>query len=192
MHVRSKSLLVIAGTLLAVAVGCGGESSETPAPAKTPEPAATAPAPVDTSTTTTTVVSTTTTSSPTDAPGASGAMAPAAAAVTLPAGTPAPGEVLPQAAIDEAHQIFTVRCSVCHGMGGKGDGIGSAALNPKPQNYTDPAWQAKVADAEIEKAILEGGAAVGRSPLMVPNPDLKDKPDVVKGLRQIVRGFAAK
>jgi hypothetical protein len=34
-----------------------------------------------------------------------------------------------------------------------------------------------------------GGAAVGRSPAMVGNPDLADKPDVVSALRAMVREF---
>ena len=92
----------------------------------------------------------------------------------------------------EAEQIFSQRCSVCHGMSGKGDGVGSAALNPKPRNYTDPKWQASVNDEHIAKTIVEGGAAVGLSPLMAPNPDLKDKPEVVKALVAKVRSFKGK
>lgn len=89
----------------------------------------------------------------------------------------------------EAHDIFQTRCSVCHGAFGRGDGAGAAALNPKPQNYADPAWQKTVTDEEIEKAIVYGGAAVGKSPLMVPNPDLEGKPGVVAALREKVRAF---
>ncbi len=89
----------------------------------------------------------------------------------------------------QAEQIFSQRCSVCHGMDGKGDGPGAAALNPKPRNYTDAKWQASVTDDLIAKTIVEGGAAVGKSPLMVPNADLKDKPDVVKALVAKVRSF---
>jgi mono/diheme cytochrome c family protein len=89
----------------------------------------------------------------------------------------------------EAHDIFETRCSVCHGAFGRGDGAGAAALNPKPQNYADPAWQKTVTDAEIEKAIVYGGASVGKSPLMVPNPDLEGKPGVVAALREKVRAF---
>jgi mono/diheme cytochrome c family protein len=88
-----------------------------------------------------------------------------------------------------AEQIFATRCSTCHGTDGKGDGPASAALNPKPRNYTDPAWQKSVTDDHIRKTIVEGGAAVGKSPLMVPNPDLAGRPDVVDGLVKIVRGF---
>jgi mono/diheme cytochrome c family protein len=89
----------------------------------------------------------------------------------------------------ESREIFAQRCSVCHGLGGKGDGPASAALNPKPRNYSDPEFQARVDDAHISKIIVEGGPSVGLSPLMVANPDLKDKPDVVEGLVGIVRGF---
>jgi mono/diheme cytochrome c family protein len=89
----------------------------------------------------------------------------------------------------EAHEIFTTRCATCHGPFGRGDGPGAAALNPKPRNYADPAWQKSVTDAQIEKAIVEGGAAVGKSPLMVPNPDLAGKPGVVAALRDKVRSF---
>ena len=34
---------------------------------------------------------------------------------------------------------------------------------------------------------MVGGQSVGLSPMMAPNPDLKDKPEVVKGLVQLVR-----
>lgn len=89
----------------------------------------------------------------------------------------------------EAKTLFATRCTVCHGPAGKGDGPTAAALNPKPRNYTDKAWQAAVKDDQIEKAIVEGGPAVGKSPLMPPNPDLKAKPGVVQALRELIRGF---
>jgi len=96
------------------------------------------------------------------------------------------------AAMKEAQEIFSTRCSVCHGASGKGDGPGSAALNPKPRNFTDAAWQKSVSDEYIEKIIQFGGMAVGKSATMPGNPDLTAKPDVVKGLRATVRGLAQK
>lgn len=89
----------------------------------------------------------------------------------------------------EAQQIFSSRCSVCHGATGHGDGPGAAALTPKPRNYHDKAWQDSVTDDEIEKAIVYGGAAVGRSPSMVANPDLGNKPEVVAALKDMIRQF---
>lgn len=86
-------------------------------------------------------------------------------------------------------EVFNSRCSPCHGTSGRGDGPGAVALNPKPRNYTDAAWQKSVTDEQIRKTIVYGGAAVGKSPIMPASPDLDAKPEVVEGLVAIVRGF---
>ncbi|MEY4577848.1 MAG: hypothetical protein RL701_2551 [Pseudomonadota bacterium] len=91
-----------------------------------------------------------------------------------------------------ADLIFSTRCATCHGQDGKGDGPAAKALNPKPRDYSDAAWQKSVTDAQIKKTIVEGGASVGKSPLMAPNADLADKPVVLDELVKIVRGFAPK
>ena len=70
-----------------------------------------------------------------------------------------------------------------------GDGVAAAALNPKPRSYADKAWQASVDDSMIAKVIVEGGAAIGKSPMMTANPDLKDKPEVVKALVAKIRTY---
>ena len=46
----------------------------------------------------------------------------------------------------KAHEMFATVCAMCHGATGQGDGQAAAALNPKPRNYTDAAWQASVTD----------------------------------------------
>jgi mono/diheme cytochrome c family protein len=92
----------------------------------------------------------------------------------------------------EAQDIFKTRCTMCHGPGGKGDGPAGMALTPRPRNMTDPEWQKSVTDEHIEKIIVGGGSSVGKSVLMPANPDLANKPEVVKALRQIVRGFGPK
>ncbi|MEO6418816.1 MAG: c-type cytochrome [Polyangiaceae bacterium] len=88
-------------------------------------------------------------------------------------------------------ELFQSRCVACHGATGHGDGPGAVALNPKPRNYTDPAWQDKVTDEDIRKTILYGGAAVGKSPNMPANPDLDGKPEL-DGLVKVVRAFKGK
>jgi mono/diheme cytochrome c family protein len=100
-----------------------------------------------------------------------------------------PANAITAEARQEAQQIFATRCSACHGPEGRGNGPGAAAMDPKPRNYHDPDWQRTVTDEEIETAIVYGGAAVKRSPLMVGNPDLASKPAVVAALREIVRNF---
>lgn len=98
-------------------------------------------------------------------------------------------EVITPEAKKEAEELFSARCSTCHGQQGHGDGPASAPLNPKPRNFGDKSWQASVTDAHIENIIQNGGMAVGKSPLMPPNPDLAGKPAVVKALRARVRSL---
>jgi mono/diheme cytochrome c family protein len=90
---------------------------------------------------------------------------------------------------EEARQIFKSLCATCHGEDGLGNGPGAAALTPKPRNYTDKAWQASVTDDQIKQTILMGGAAVGKSPAMPAQPQLKEKPEVVDALVRIIRTF---
>jgi mono/diheme cytochrome c family protein len=89
----------------------------------------------------------------------------------------------------EAKQIFDTRCAACHGSSGNGDGPGARALDPKPRNFADAAWQAAATDEQLTKIIKEGGPAVGKSPGMPSNPDLSAKDDVVVELVKLVRGF---
>jgi uncharacterized membrane protein len=84
---------------------------------------------------------------------------------------------------------FKNLCSTCHGANGDGQTPTAAALNPKPRNFTDAEWQKATSDDAIRKIILEGGPAVGKSPAMPANADLKDKPEVIDALLKTVRGF---
>lgn len=106
-------------------------------------------------------------------------------------GTSAPSPAAPTAASAtpeaEATQIFAGRCSPCHGANGAGDGVAAAALTPRPRNFHDATWQTSVTDAHIETIIREGGAAVGKSPVMPGNPDLAAKPAVIVALRTMIR-----
>jgi uncharacterized membrane protein len=89
-----------------------------------------------------------------------------------------------------ARRIYTDRCVLCHGQAGGGDGVAAGGLNPHPRNFTDATWQKSRTDDQIGRAIVEGGAAVGLSPLMPSNPDLGNKPEVRAELVKLVRGFS--
>lgn len=93
------------------------------------------------------------------------------------------------AVVAEAQNVWKNKCVTCHGDRGVGDGPGAAALDPKPRTFKDPKWQMQTKDDRIAKVIVEGGAAVGLSANMAPNPELKDKPEVVAELVKIVRSF---
>jgi hypothetical protein len=69
---------------------------------------------------------------------------------------------------------------------------GAAAINPKPRSFADEAWQASVTDEQIHKTIVFGGAAVGKSPFMPAQPQLKGNTSVLNGLTKIIRGYRTK
>lgn len=85
-------------------------------------------------------------------------------------------------------KIFQSRCFVCHGRDGRGDGPASQGLSQKPQDLTDPRWQRTVNDAQIKTVIRAGGAILGKSGAMPPNPDLSD--DDLNSLVGYVRHLA--
>lgn len=68
----------------------------------------------------------------------------------------------------DAATAFATTCGPCHGTGGAGDGPAAAALDPHPANFTDPAFWADPTRTHehIVATITNGGASVGRSPLM--------------------------
>jgi cytochrome c553 len=71
---------------------------------------------------------------------------------------------------------FKTFCNSCHGDKGDGQGPAGAALDPKPTNFTDPANSARLTDEWVYKMVKDGGAANGRSPLMVAwNASLNDE-----------------
>ena len=110
-----------------------------------------------------------------------------------PNAMPETGPKRPGSKIDErAVARFQSLCATCHGEDGRGDGPAAANLSVKPRDYTDPAWQASITDDQLRQIILLGGQKVGKSPLMPGNGDLKDKPEVLDGLVQIIRGFGKK
>ncbi len=90
---------------------------------------------------------------------------------------------------EAALSVMSQRCALCHGASGRSDGIMSKTLQPRPRDLSDPAWQRAASDEQIRKVILGGGHAIGKSPIMPANPDLKQKADVVAELVRLIRSF---
>jgi cytochrome c oxidase cbb3-type subunit 3 len=89
---------------------------------------------------------------------------------------------------EQGKKLYGQFCASCHGQSGKGDGPAAAALNPKPRDHTDKETMSKMSDDDIFKVIKNGGASVGKSPLMPPwGASLKDEQikDVVAYLRTL-------
>jgi len=96
---------------------------------------------------------------------------------------PTPGG--PAVSIDQRYTDF---CASCHGAQGGGDGPAGLALNPKPRNLQDAAWQDATAEDRIYKVIKEGGTSVGLSAMMAPwGAVLND--DEIKAMVTKVRSF---
>ncbi|MER2563264.1 MAG: c-type cytochrome [Myxococcaceae bacterium] len=124
---------------------------------------------------------------------AQGANVEAPGPVELP-GAPVPAAPTPAPTTPEAkaEALFTGLCASCHGLDGRAETDTAKALTPHPRAYVDGEWQKSVTDEQLAKVIVEGGAAVGKSPLMPANPDLASQPEVVQALVKRVRSFAPK
>ena len=72
----------------------------------------------------------------------------------------------PVSAAEDGKTVFGTYCSACHGAEGAGDGAASAGLDPKPANLNDAEFWKTRDEASVRKVVTEGGAAVGKSPLM--------------------------
>lgn len=88
-----------------------------------------------------------------------------------------------------ATRLYAARCAECHGATGEGDGPRAAALRPRPQRLSDRMWQSNVSNARLQRVILFGGAAVGKSEVMPASPELQGQPQTLQGLVALVRQF---
>ncbi len=89
----------------------------------------------------------------------------------------------------KGEEVFAQTCWTCHGKTGVGDGPAAAALDPKPRNYTDAAWQASISDEKIRETIVKGGEAMGLSATMPAHPQYANDQDVLDGLVYKIRSF---
>ena len=88
-----------------------------------------------------------------------------------PATSPPPAPVIPAGNLrgdaSAGARIYGQFCATCHGAGGKGDGPASQ-IEPRPADHTDGAYLGSLSDQHLYKVISQGGASLGKSPLMAP------------------------
>ena len=54
------------------------------------------------------------------------------------------------------------RCALCHGADGRGDGVASKGLNPKPRNFHDQAYMSSRTDTQLLEVIHKGKGVMPR------------------------------
>jgi len=79
----------------------------------------------------------------------------------------APVVALAKGDAEKGKATYKTFCVTCHGEKGNGDGPGAAALNPKPAKFSDAKYMSTLTDEHLVKVVTEGGASVGKSPMMV-------------------------
>lgn len=77
--------------------------------------------------------------------------------------------------IEAGKTLYEQRCAPCHGPDGKANTPTAKALQPPPRDHTDGAYMNALSDSHLFRVIKEGGPAVGKSPIMPPQFDLKDE-----------------
>jgi len=122
--------------------------------------------------------------------GSGGGNTPAETPETPPTEDPEAAPTHSAEAIAAADAKFAMVCAVCHGTEGRADSVFAKNSPVTPKDLSDTAWQDSVDDEYLAKIIVEGGGAVGKSPLMSGAPDLKDKPEVLAAMIAKIRGFA--
>jgi mono/diheme cytochrome c family protein len=97
-----------------------------------------------------------------------------------------------QAHIDPSvgERIFQMRCFVCHGRSGIGDGPSAPGLGAPVRDLTAADWQNSITDQSIAQVIRSGAKAIGGSAAMPPNPDLSNAQ--IQSLTQYIRELRKK
>ena len=82
----------------------------------------------------------------------------------------------------EGKKTYDVRCMVCHGHSGAGDGPAGVALDPPPRNFAAGVFKFDAdkdgiigTDEDLAMVIKKGGSAFGGNPVMVPWLQLPDE-----------------
>ncbi len=65
-----------------------------------------------------------------------------------------------------AAKTYNTYCAQCHGLNRNGKGINAKSMPVQPRDHSDPKGMGPIPDAEIVKAITDGGLSVNKSVLM--------------------------
>jgi len=71
-------------------------------------------------------------------------------------------------AVSTGAALYKTYCWQCHGKQGNGQGVNVRDMSVQPRDHTDAKEMASRSDADLFKAIKEGGQAISKSVLMPP------------------------
>ncbi|MCY4514317.1 MAG: cytochrome c [Candidatus Tectomicrobia bacterium] len=77
--------------------------------------------------------------------------------------------------VEAGKVLYEQRCAPCHGTDGKANTPTAQALQPPPRDHTDGVYMNGLTDSHLFRVIKDGGPAVGKSPIMPPQFDLKEE-----------------
>jgi len=79
-------------------------------------------------------------------------------------------------AAEEGAALYKTYCAQCHGIHGNGKGINVRDMSVQPRDHTAAKEMSARSDADLFKAIKEGGQSISKSVLMPPwAPALSDE-----------------
>tara|TARA_B100000029_G_C17597536_1_gene964698 strand:+ start:3269 stop:3670 length:402 start_codon:yes stop_codon:yes gene_type:complete len=80
--------------------------------------------------------------------------------------------------LERGGKLYKRLCADCHGQGGEG------IREKGSRDHTDPVWQDRISDAQIQTAMVQGlGMKMPANPFLRPN-DLKDLTAFIRSLRR--------
>ena len=85
--------------------------------------------------------------------------------------------------------LYEARCAVCHGLTGKGDGLGAGIVHQPIKDFSDPRAMRAVDDRCLFEIVKKGGSQFGRSNAM-PSWGMKLSDDQIRAIVAHIRSLA--
>ena len=89
----------------------------------------------------------------------------------------------------DGRSLYEAHCSTCHGLTGKGDGLGARIVRQPIKDFSDPGAMRAVDDRFLFEIIKKGGSQFGRSNAM-PSWGMKLSDDQIRAIVAHIRSLA--